>query len=72
MDKMTFKVEEDGSQRWYKNGKAHRDDGPVYIHRGGTQFWYKNNVSHRDNGPADIWDNGVQRWYKNGKPQWIK
>ncbi len=57
-----------GGQRWYKNGKAHRDnDLPAMIYTNGTQYWYKNGRQHRDNDlPAVITIVGDQFWYKNG------
>jgi hypothetical protein len=31
-----------GSQRWYKNDKLHREDGPAVIRPDGTQHWWLN------------------------------
>ena len=58
---------EDGSKRWYKDGKLHRDDGPAKIYVSGSKEWYKNGKLHRDNGPAYISFSGKKEWYKNGK-----
>ncbi len=57
----------DGTQRWYKDGKRHREDGPAYINPNGTQSWYKDGNLHREDGPAIIYTNGRQYWYKDGK-----
>ncbi len=31
----------DGTQRWFKDGKLHREDGPAIIWPSGYQEWYK-------------------------------
>jgi hypothetical protein len=56
-------------QRWYKNGKHHRDnDLPAVITVAGSQYWYQNGQQHRDNDlPAVITAGRDQYWYKNGK-----
>lgn len=56
-----------GTQRWYKNSKLHRDDGPAVIYRDGEQRWFKNGKLHRDDGPAVIRPDGERRWFKHGK-----
>ena len=66
------------SERWFQNGKEHRDDGPAVSHwrADGTLYmniWYQNGKKHRnDYEPADIeyYPDGVlhlERWYQNGK-----
>ncbi len=60
----------DGTEKWYKNGRLHRDnDLPAVITSYGGQVWCKNGERHRDNDlPAIIVDrDGIQVWYKNGK-----
>ena len=38
-----------GTQRWYKEDKLHRDgDLPAFIGADGTQRWYKEDKLHRD------------------------
>ena len=56
----------DGTQRWYKEDKPHRDgDLPAVIDADGTQKWYKEGKLHRDgNLPALIDADGTQKWYK--------
>jgi len=54
------------SERYYIDGKLHREDGPAYIeyYKNGQMWkeWYsKNNVPHRENGPAFI------RYCEDGK-----
>lgn len=58
-----------GYQRWYKNGKEHREnDLPSAIYPDGTKSWYKNGKQHRENDlPAIIYPDGTQIWCKNGK-----
>ena len=33
-------IDEYGTQRWYKNGKIHREDGPAVIYADGFQAWW--------------------------------
>jgi len=56
-----------GTQKWFKNGQWHREDGPAVIGVYGEQFWYKNGKVHREDGPAIIWPNGEQQWYLDDK-----
>lgn len=62
-------VDKDGNQRWYKDGKLHReDDQPAVILSDGTQAWYYLGKSHRDNDlPAIIGCDSGKSWYLNGK-----
>ncbi len=58
-----------GTRKWYKNGKCHRDgDKPAFIKADGTREWLKNGTYHRDgDGPTIIWADGSQTWLENGK-----
>jgi len=62
-------INEKGTQKWYKEGKLHRDgDQPAVIHREGTQEWYKKGKCHRDGDqPTVIYADGGQEWFKEGK-----
>jgi len=57
----------DGSLRYYKGGKIHREDGPAHIGKGGLRIWYGNGQFHREDGPAYIREDGTKIWYKNGQ-----
>ena len=59
--------DEYGTQRWYKNGELHHEDGPAVIWSNGHQEWWVNGERHREYGPAYINPNGTQVWYINGK-----
>ena len=53
-------------ERWYLNGKRHREDGPAlqYFHSNGQkryEYWYLRGKFHREDGPA------LQTWLKNGE-----
>jgi hypothetical protein len=67
MKEYTVKVYSNGTQKWWLNGKLHREDGPAIIHQNGTQTWWLNDKRHREDGPAIIWPNGTQEWWINGK-----
>jgi hypothetical protein len=56
-----------GRQRWFKEGKRHRLDGPAAIYLSGNQYWYKEGKYHRLDGPAIIYAEGEQEWYVEGK-----
>ena len=70
----------DGSinyERWYKDNKLHRLDGPAYIvyYQDGSiyyEHWYKDDKYHRLDGPAhiDYYEDGSisnEEWYKDDK-----
>ena len=59
-------IDTDGTKRWYKEDKLHRDDGPALIWADGSNFWYKEGKLHRDDGPAIIYSSGRQEWWKDG------
>jgi hypothetical protein len=59
-------IDTDGTKRWYKNGKLHRDDGPAVEFANGDKGWYRNGQFHRDDGPALEYADGTKRWYKDG------
>jgi hypothetical protein len=60
-------TDEDGTLRYYLNGKLHREDGPAIEYGNGDKFWYINGKRHREDGPAVEYDNGDKYWYINGK-----
>ena len=64
-------VSDDGTKRWYLNGKLHREDGPAIEWADGTKYWYLNGQRHREDGPASEDAGGGKAWYKhwclNGK-----
>jgi hypothetical protein len=55
-----------GIERWFKNDKLHRLDGPALIYTNGTEYWYKDGELHRLNGPAITYSNGDEFWFVNG------
>ena len=64
-------------QKWYKDSKFHREDGPAFIsyYEDGSvayQQWCRDGMYHREDGPAQIayYEDGsieYQEWYKDGK-----
>jgi hypothetical protein len=69
VDDLPAIIESHGTQKWYKEGKLHRDgDLPAAISSDGDQQWYKEGEIHRDGDlPAIILSNGDQEWYKEGE-----
>ena len=65
----------DGSRRWLRNWKLHRDgDLPAIERADGTREWYRDGKLHRDNDkPAAEYADGSRDWWVNGKLQreWI-
>jgi len=59
-------IDKDGTERWYKDGLLHREDGPAVIFKDGTEYWYKAGQRHREGGPAILDRNGDEWWYKDG------
>ena len=61
-------IDKDGNQRWFKDGKVHRENGPAIIWRDGEQDWYKDGKRHRDGDlPAVVTESGILHYYKYGK-----
>jgi hypothetical protein len=62
-------VEENGTKKWYKDGKLHREnDLPAVVNANGDKWWYKDGELHRDNGiPAVVNANGDKAWYVLGQ-----
>lgn len=67
-----FITDSDGTIRWYKSYKLHRDTGPAVIYSGGTKVWYQEGKLHREDGPAVVYSNGVKYWYYHGKNLEVK
>jgi len=38
-------VVDDGVQRWYKDDKLHKEDGPAVVRADGTQQWFREGKS---------------------------
>ena len=67
MKTYTVKVEDDGTKRWYLNGKLHRTDGPATEYTNGSKCWYLDGKLHREDGPAVECADGTKCWYLNGE-----
>ena len=61
------KICDDGTEKWYLNGKLHREDGPAIKYADGDKVWYKEGLVHREDGPAIEYPDGSKFWYKNDK-----
>ena len=58
----------EGTIRWYKDNKLHRDQQPAVEYENGITEWYQYGVLHRDNDlPAIDLCNGYGEWYIQGK-----
>ena len=57
----------DGSEKWLKDNKFHRTDGPAIVYANGEEVWYKNNNPHRADGPARIFPDGIEFWYEDDR-----
>jgi hypothetical protein len=55
-----------GVEKWYKNGRLHREDGPAFIN-GYIKEWWLNGEPHRDNGPAVDDGKGNLEYWVHGK-----
>lgn len=56
----------DGSIRWYREGRLHREDGPALVCPNGTEYWYLNGRKHRADGPAVVYPSGQREWWRDG------
>ena len=61
--KNEFVVDAEGAERWYRDDKLPREDGPAVEYAEGTKFWYQNGNLHREDGPAIEFANGSMQWY---------
>lgn len=52
---------------FYKDGKAHRIDGPAIQWNNGNKYWKVNGEFHRLDGAAKEYADGEKHWYVNGK-----
>jgi hypothetical protein len=66
-NKPICKIDEEGTKRWYLNGKLHREDGPAIEYANGAKEWWLNGKLHREDGPAVEYADGTKMWYINGK-----
>jgi hypothetical protein len=41
-------VDRDGDVSWYKNGEAHREDGPAVIEHTGCKYWALNGEEYSE------------------------
>jgi len=57
----------DGTRRWYRDGRLHREDGPAIERSGGTCLWYRDGRLHREDGPAIERSDGTREWYRDGE-----
>jgi len=66
---ITYKVtvDDEGTKRWFLNGKLHREDGPAVECADGSKSWCLNGKLHREDGPAIEYADGTKHWYLNGK-----
>jgi len=67
MIEYTVEVYDNGTKKWYLNGKLHREDGPAIEYADGSKSWWLNGKRHREDGPAIEWASGSKYWYLNGE-----
>lgn len=67
MEQVRCFTSEDGTKRWYKGDKLHREDGPALEDANGDNWWYKDDELHREDGPAIEDADGHKAWYINGQ-----
>jgi len=65
--KPEIKIDEDGTKKYFLNGKLHRSEGPAVENADGSKIWYLNGERHRLDGPAVENADGTKEWYINGK-----
>lgn len=61
------RIDDDGTEYWFKNGMFHRIDGPAIICPNGRKEWWLNGKLHRIGGPAVKKVNGKKEYYYEGK-----
>jgi len=63
----TVEVYSDGTEKWFKNSKLHRENGPAIVYPYGPEEYYHFGKLHRENGPAIIYPDGTEAYFQNGK-----
>ena len=64
--KIVCEKDEWGNEKWYRNNKLHREDGPAII-AGNYMEWRRDGLRHREDGPSLIMDNGRREWWFNAQ-----
>ena len=61
-------VHANGSEKWYVDGKRHREGAPACVYVNGTEKWYRHGLRHRDpdEGPAASYPDGRRIWFVDG------
>lgn len=54
-------------EKWYLNGKYHREDGPAIERTSGSREWWMNGKRHRIDGPAFEYFFGDREWWLDDK-----
>ena len=49
-------INSNGTQRWYKDGELHREDGPSIIYTDGSKLWYING--------KELTEQQFTQWYR--------
>ena len=61
------KTDQEGTKRYYFDGKLHRTDGPAIEWANGDKHWYLHDQRHRTDGPAVEYAGGTKLWYVHGQ-----
>jgi hypothetical protein len=55
-----------GTEKWYRNGLRHRDDGPAAIYPDGRRIWFRDGVKVRAEGKASARARPAKRSPRSG------
>jgi hypothetical protein len=66
-DSRTLEIDSEGTKKWFKNNKYHRENGPAIEYINGDKKWFFNGRHHREDGPAVELNDGYRSWWLNGK-----
>jgi len=58
-------VKQDGTKKWFVDGRLHRDEGPAIEFPDGDKVWFRYGKIHRDGGSA-MYQNIHRIWYQHG------
>lgn len=59
-------VDQNGTVKYYLDGRLHRMDGPALEYKNGRKEWYHHGKMHREDGPA-IETVTYKAWFIDGK-----
>lgn len=59
-------------ERWYKDGRLHRENGPAIVYHGDREIWMQDGNYHRFDGPAIVYSQHSISFREKSNEYWIR